>query len=312
MINGLKSNGVAFDNITQKGNLKRFDLNNPDTYLPLEVTYELFNKVKHSQGVDCISSEFYSGFQLEELSDYGQFVSSLPDLKSILLNAIKYEPLIQTNSKATLQTVDNLLWFSIPHLDAPSEGRQVSERINIAMMLKLMQLVLGKDWVPLEIHVTSPDGYWLQNLVPSGNFRLKTNCPEIAICFKAEELNEKNKRYSNKYKLHHVGVDSIEDITTSVFHSLNGNYFPTLEELSEYFGYSKRTIIREFLKANTSYKEVLDKFRFNSAVQLIQETSLSIDQIRTELGYSTSSNFIRAFRRWTGLTPRQYRTMNIS
>ena len=307
LLEGLGKNWVPLDKLTQHSYIKRFDLDNPDTYLPLEVGYEFLNKVKYSQGIDCISGEFYGGFEIEDLSDYGEYLSGCPDLYSILENAIKYDHLVQSHGKLYLKTEGALSWMCMIHTDPPSQGRHISERINVAMFVKAFQFVLGSEWTPLEIKITSPDGYWLKNLLPSSNFKLHTNCREIGFRFKTIDLVAKNNYYQDNSSLESTDLTSIEHATMKVFNSMSGNYLPTLEEFSDYFGMSKRTVIREFSKAGTSYKEMMNKHQFLNALKLIGDFSLSIDSISTILGYSHSSNFIKAFKRWTSTTPNQYR-----
>jgi AraC-like DNA-binding protein len=307
LLKGLHANGVAVDKLAQHSYIKHFDLSNPNTHLPLEVAYELFNEVKSTQGIDCISGEFYGGFQVEDLSEYGQFLSSCPDLYSILSNAIKYDYLIQTSGELKLQTDGALTRFSMRHLDAPSEGRQISERINLAMIIKAFQLVLGPEWAPVELQVPTMEGYWVEKLLPFSNFKIKTNDAEIAVCFKTEELAAKNSYYSDKPTIEHKDKLSIEAITAMVINSMVGSYLPTIEEFSQYFGYSKRTIIRAMNNAGTSYKEILEKHQFISALELMGDYNLSIDEISTKLGYAHPSNFIKSFKRWTSATPNAYR-----
>ncbi len=58
----------------------------------------------------------------------------------------------------------------------------------------------------------------------------------------------------------------------------------------------------------TSYQVLLDGARDQLACQLLMHTSLNNAQIGTRLGYSETANFARAFRRWQGCTPQQFRS----
>ena len=307
LLAGLKRSGVSTAKLAKHSYISRFNLDAPNTYLPLEVGYEFMKRVKHSQGVDCISSEFYGGFEVEDLSEYGEYLSASPDLYTILLNAIKYDHLIQTHGKLYLNTEGPLSWMCMIHMDPRSEGRHSSERINVGMFAKAFQMILGLDWTPLEIKITSPEGYWLKHFFPSNEFKLHTNCREIGFRFKTKHLAAKNPFYSGKNDLEEKDQMSIEAVTKEVFKSIDGNYLPTLDEFSDYFGLSKRTVIREFNKAGTSYKEMMNKHQFLNALQLMGNYSLSIEAISAILGYAHTSNFIKAFKRWTSTTPNQYR-----
>ena len=78
VLKGLRSNGVSIEKLNQQTYIKRFDLNNPNTYLPLEVSYEFINQVKQTQGINCISSEFMVGFKYKTLATLANCFQSVP------------------------------------------------------------------------------------------------------------------------------------------------------------------------------------------------------------------------------------------
>ncbi|MCH8543666.1 MAG: AraC family transcriptional regulator [Alcanivorax sp.] len=70
---------------------------------------------------------------------------------------------------------------------------------------------------------------------------------------------------------------------------------------------SVRTLRRHLTRANTTYKALSDVLRYELAVALLRDRARSVEDIASELGYSDPSNFGRAFRRWAGMSPRQFR-----
>ncbi|MBZ2188433.1 AraC family transcriptional regulator [Alcanivorax sp. JB21] len=70
---------------------------------------------------------------------------------------------------------------------------------------------------------------------------------------------------------------------------------------------SVRTLRRHLARANTTYKALSDVLRHELAVDLLRDRTRSVEDIASELGYSDPSNFGRAFRRWAGMSPRQFR-----
>jgi AraC-like DNA-binding protein len=72
-------------------------------------------------------------------------------------------------------------------------------------------------------------------------------------------------------------------------------------------GTSVRTLQRRLSSAGLSYHGLLDGLRRETAKRSIAESSLSIGEIAYLVGYSEPAPFHRAFKRWTGLTPRAYR-----
>ncbi len=70
---------------------------------------------------------------------------------------------------------------------------------------------------------------------------------------------------------------------------------------------SLRTLQRKLNELGTSYKALLDEARRDLASGYIQDPSYSISEITYLLGFSEPSNFSRAFKRWYGESPSQYR-----
>jgi len=70
---------------------------------------------------------------------------------------------------------------------------------------------------------------------------------------------------------------------------------------------SPRSLLNKLEQKNTSYKEILENLRSNLACQYIEQKSMPITEITFLLGFSDTSSFSRAFRRWTGKSPSDYR-----
>ncbi len=68
-----------------------------------------------------------------------------------------------------------------------------------------------------------------------------------------------------------------------------------------------RTLQRKLSEENTSYKELLDETRRELANQYLRQATLSVSEVTYLLGFSEPSNFSRAFKRWTGRTPSEFR-----
>jgi AraC-like DNA-binding protein len=68
-----------------------------------------------------------------------------------------------------------------------------------------------------------------------------------------------------------------------------------------------RTLQRRLRDEGTSYREVVDELRRDVALRQLCQTDASIEEITWLAGFSELSPFYRAFRRWTGETPSQYR-----
>ncbi len=70
---------------------------------------------------------------------------------------------------------------------------------------------------------------------------------------------------------------------------------------------SESAFQKKLKAAGTSYQELLDATRSELAKHHLSETEMSVDEVAYMLGFSDCSNFTRAFKRWLGMSPREYR-----
>ncbi|MGW4846804.1 AraC family transcriptional regulator [Nocardia brasiliensis] len=71
---------------------------------------------------------------------------------------------------------------------------------------------------------------------------------------------------------------------------------------------SPRTLSRRLNDEGTSFRALLDEIRETLAVGLLARTEMTTEQVAARLGYSEAASFIRAFRRWKGYPPQEYRS----
>jgi AraC-like DNA-binding protein len=82
---------------------------------------------------------------------------------------------------------------------------------------------------------------------------------------------------------------------------------PRIETVARALGMSSRTLQRELLQSETTFQQILDSVRRRCAERLLEGSQVSLHEVAYLLGFSEPSNFHRAFRRWYGVTPAEYR-----
>jgi AraC-like DNA-binding protein len=70
---------------------------------------------------------------------------------------------------------------------------------------------------------------------------------------------------------------------------------------------SARTLQRKLGESGTTYKEILDDTRYALALAYLSAPRHSVSDVTYLLGFSAGSCFTRAFRRWTGQSPSDWR-----
>ena len=83
----------------------------------------------------------------------------------------------------------------------------------------------------------------------------------------------------------------------------------TLEKLETVFGISKYEISRNFKKyCGSSFVEYLNTIRINQACSLLTNTKASVNDIAESVGFDNLPHFSKTFKKYTGMSPKQFAT----
>ena len=100
------------------------------------------------------------------------------------------------------------------------------------------------------------------------------------------------------------------DIMSDILYYIDHNYKKPLklETLAPLFGYSSSYLGKIFSRrVGENFNSYLDKVRIEHAVQLLLDDDIHIYEISEQVGYMNVDYFYRKFKKYTGLTPGDYR-----
>jgi AraC-like DNA-binding protein len=137
--------------------------------------------------------------------------------------------------------------------------------------------------------ISIPKGL-MQNKIPLGNLAAYKEA-EI-LCAKELATLSQESTYKNKVK---------QKILE------NSENLPTQAVMASWFNMTSRTLHRRLIEEGSSYRRILDEVKQALAISYLTNTDLTIKEIAYFLGYEDDRNFSRAFRRWQGTSPSQYR-----
>ncbi|MCL6415317.1 AraC family transcriptional regulator [Aestuariirhabdus sp. Z084] len=86
---------------------------------------------------------------------------------------------------------------------------------------------------------------------------------------------------------------------------------PDKQSIASSLNISARTLQRRLEEEGTSYQKLLSDTRHQLALEYLERADINTSEIAFMLGFSESSTFYRAFKKWTGQTPGQYRNNKI-
>lgn len=93
--------------------------------------------------------------------------------------------------------------------------------------------------------------------------------------------------------------------------ALTAQGYPTMAQVAQRLGVTARTLARHLDRHGVTFRQVLDERRHQEACNMLTASMQPVEDIAVTLGYNDPANFTRAFRRWAGCTPTQYRQRHL-
>ena len=104
-----------------------------------------------------------------------------------------------------------------------------------------------------------------------------------------------------------TGHSVSERVRSAIWNTLSDGR-PTLPRIASELEMAPRTLQRRLAQEGTSIHREVEEIRKGMAMALIRDRTVSIDEVAFLLGYPEPSTLFRSFKRWTGMTPQQYRS----
>jgi AraC-like DNA-binding protein len=293
-------------------------LQNTDARISHEKLCILWEEISRSSGEETIGLRLAEFSQPANFDVIGYAVDSSPNLGEAWSRIGRYGRLIHEGGTLTVETSGKVvrLTQTVPPAIFPLPG--VCCQWIMANMILFSRRMTGLDVVPLRVgfqHKQPEDVSAYRRLFRAP---LEFEQPVNEIIFDAAllkqpllradpglcaVLNRHAEELLAKLPRKESLVDSVrQEISVGL---RGGN--PGLEAIAFRLGIAPRTLQRKLKEAGTSHQELLDEMRRELSIHYLQERQMAVCEVAFLLGFSETSAFHRAFKRWTGTTPGEFR-----
>lgn len=286
-------------------------------YIPYAGEAALIEHAAREIGDANLALQIGRAFPFRDLGVYGRYVVMAPTLGGALeraLRGIRYA----TNTGMFAMDVgvrDVRITFS-----SGIEGQPGAHHIHAGTLLLIADLIrqyAGPQWKPIRVELDQAKGSNPDCVEELFEAPVVFGCAEPAIVFELDLLQQPTlqpvpaREQLTLADLRQMVRDrprkDIHSVVAAVlqFRLLDGA--TDIDGTSEVVGLGPRTLQRRLHSEGAPYRDLVESIRRERAISLLLETPTQVADIALAIGYSTSGHFIRAFRRWTGLTPKAYR-----
>ncbi len=246
----------------------------------------------------------------------GLLMKYAPDVGTALRNFIRHRALHVQGATVALFVEGNVATLTWHVDDTGMEGLDHVGDGALATLFNIMHELCGSDWRPSEIcfaHRLPLDGgpYRRFFRVP-----LHFDAETYSLSFSAALLKRPLAGMDDEMRrLLEREIGSLEDRYSDDFPGQVRSLLRTAltsgqhkaDNIAALLGMHTRTLNRRLNSFGVGFQELLDEARFEAARQMLQYSANEVGQISETLGYAAPGVFTRAFKRWSGTTPAQWR-----
>jgi AraC-like DNA-binding protein len=306
--------GLNESEIFEKAGLDHDCLNVRSERISLDDTLAIWRSVEQLSEDPLFG--FHMGQSLKpahfQLLAFTMFSSST--LGNAIEKILKYQRLISDGGEFTLiPQEDNTSLVYTP--TASNFSYHQIDAVLVAT-LSFARWLLGREITPLKLTFTHDDKGGLIQYRSFFGCDVEFNEAQNSILFTSHLLQETLPGFNKGLAtVHEQMADSqlqhliAPDIITRV-----QECFPLMshdsinrDNIAAQLAMSGRSLQRKLQEQGSSFQKLHDDYRHQHSLQLLANTHLSLMDIALQLGFSESSTFYRAFKRWQGLTPGEYR-----
>ncbi len=296
-------------------------LDDPDNIIPFSLGARLLDLAATETRCPHFGLLLGQRQDLALLGPVGFLVSHSPDVRSAIDDLIRYMHLHVQGARAQLSADGALAQFSY-HIQIPGIlGAEQIYNVCIANEFNFMRLLCGEDWVPAAVHFCYPRP---ANDAPFTDFfrvPLHFNRQSSALFFDVRYLDRPTlsadsglrkvlQEYIAKVEAQHSGDFPAQ--LRGVLKMLLPTGKCSVDRVSELISMNRRTLHRHLMAHDTTFEELLDALRREMVAEMIVKPELPVGHLADMMGYRSASAFNRAFHRWFGLAPREWRSRHVT
>lgn len=306
--------GQRVDRVLRKAGLPSDCLDDPETLIPSQAVFRFREFSARTLGLPNIALDATRDLHFSELGEFGRALLGAPTLHRLLTTFRDHINTETTITEIELERLDSGdLSFCYRFQHVPAIGVWHSDLYTFQWAIKIIRLV-SPTWSPETMWSISHPSAKRQQVfarLGTGSVDFEHGCtgfmiPSSMLALPLQDRKQVTRR--EKAQLPKRALpDTYSDAIERVIATYASDRWLSIEEAAEVLGTSTRSLQRRLGAEHTTYSGVVERTRSEMAGELLEQTDASVADIAASLGYRSQANFTRAFRRWSGVSPSEYR-----
>jgi AraC-like DNA-binding protein len=291
-------------------------LENPDALHPAQQLFDFAGQAARVTGQTDLG--LVAGrTKLEDHGAFGNRVSGAPTLHQALETFCSEALKEYSRAFFSIERRGDDIWFCREKIDGQKDGRQQIELYLVEIMLQTIRQVTGPGWQPGELWLQSLNERVLRDFEPLTQLNVRFGCPILAIPIPKSVMSKTLPRNGRQASRAAEGsceqtppkppaADFVGSLREVIVTYLPGRH-AKIEAAAAAAGMSVRSLQRRLASEGLTFSQLVDEVRLEMAVPQLRDPDIRLTDIALCLGYSDPAHFTRAFGRWAGVSPSEYR-----
>jgi AraC-like DNA-binding protein len=290
---------------------------------PIQIPYKLQAKfadmLSKVSGVSSVGALLASNTHYHQLGPYADYVLTAPTLGEALRRGSRALSSVAFNIDVRLIADGEKCFIAFECDMGRALGRSQIEEATVMQMINLFRCYTNPRWTPDLVCLTTEPDLKLTPKIDMYGTEVSLSEGPPGFWFSSSILTNRalnNREYSSRKILSteelqraygYLDLSRISNLVRNVIlmnltsSSLSADY------IAQSIGLGVRTMQRRLLVEGETYQSCLDQARLQRAGELLQQTGLTVEEISRKLGYEEPNSFRRAFKKWHGMAPSDYR-----
>lgn len=315
----LREAGKDVAAVASKAGLTLAKLDDPTVRIPVPVQIKILQLAAEELEDDLLGFHLARSFDLREIGLVYYIIASSEQLGDALQKAARYSGVVNEGVRVEFDR-DGAAAISIHYVNVDRLSDRHQIEFWLVTLMRICREVTATRLVPVELEVRhsrtdTPSefraffGRDIRFGAEADRIVLSTPIISLPIVGRDTFLNSLLRQYADEALLPRAapGADIPADVEKMITELLPHGK-ANAADVARRLGMSPRTLSRKLREENTSFAEVLDTLRAALAQRYLGDRERHVSEIAWLLGYREVSSFTHAFKRWAGMTPRQFRS----
>lgn len=315
----LRARGIGLDTVAERLGIAPEVLTDSDTRLPVaRLLLPLWSLAEELLGDPLVGLHAVQGISRGSFDVFSYIAAASPTLGEAAARVIRYFRLITDGGLYSIERVANDVWWHYCPADAATAACRQDSIFALTAVVAHLRLWLDQAFSPSEVRYPFPEPLESAALEAFFGVEVKFAADRCAIRFAASLLEQPQQladpqlaAFLERYAEDALAtLPAIGRVSTRVRELLarglkDGEL--SLKSVAKTLGMSERSLQRQLNVENTTLKRITEELRRDLATTYLKRHDLSVSDVAYMLGFSETAPFFRAFKKWTGLTPGDFR-----